>query len=61
MKYKHISQVERYQIHALINAGHNRAEIAKLLDQLKSTISLDLIRNIGSSIYRPEQACELTA
>jgi len=48
MKYKHLSQAERYQIYALMIAGHDRTQIAKLLDRLKNTISRELIRNTGS-------------
>jgi len=39
MNYKHLSQIERYQIHSLMNARHNITQIAQLLGQEKSTIS----------------------
>ena len=29
MKYKHLSQAERYQIYALMKAGHDQTQIAK--------------------------------
>ena len=61
MNYKHLSQAERYQIHALMKAGHDQSEIAKLLDRHKSTISRELSRNTGSRGYRPKQACEMSA
>jgi IS30 family transposase len=61
MNYKHLSQVERYQIYVLMNAGHGQTQIAKLLDRHKSTISRELSRNRGLKGYRPKQACELTA
>ena len=61
MNYKHLSQVERYQIYALMKAGHDQTQIAKLLDRHKSTISRELSRNCGLKGYRPKQACELTA
>ena len=61
MTYKHLSQAERYQIHALMKAGHDQSEIAKLLDRHKSTISQELTRNTGSRGYRPKQACEISA
>ena len=61
MKYKHLSQAERYQIYALMKAGHDRTQIAKLLDRHKSTISRELNRNSGSRGYRPKQACEYSA
>jgi IS30 family transposase len=54
MKYKHLSQAERYQICALMKAGHNQSQIAKLLDRHKSTISRELIRYIGSRGYLPK-------
>ncbi|MSQ65976.1 MAG: IS30 family transposase [Limnohabitans sp.] len=59
MTYKHLSQAERYQIHALLKAGHDQSEIAKQLDRHKSTISRELNRNAGSRGYRPKQACEM--
>ena len=61
MTYKHLSQAERYQIHALIKAGNDQSQIAKLLDRHKSTISRELSRNTGSRGYRPKQACEMSA
>jgi len=61
MKYKHLSQTERYQIYALMKAGHYQTQNAKLLDRHKSTISRELIRNAGSRGYRPKQACEFSA
>ena len=61
MTYKHLSQAERYQIHALMKAGHDQSQIAKLLDRHKSTISRELSRNTGSRGYRPKQACEVSA
>ena len=61
MTYKHLSQAERYQIHALMKAGHDQSQIAKLLDRHKSTISRELSRNTGSRGYRPKQACEMSA
>ena len=61
MNYKHLSQVERYEIYALMKAGHDHTQIAKLLDRYKSTISQELTRNCGLKGYRPKQASELTA
>ena len=61
MTYKHLSQAERYQIHALMKAGHDQSQIAKLLDRHKSTICRELSRNTGSRGYRPKQACEMSA
>jgi len=61
MTYKHLSQAERYQIHALMKAGHDQSQIAKVLDRNKSTISRELSLNTGSRGYRPKQACEISA
>ena len=61
MTYKPLSQAERYQIHALMKAGFDQSQIAKLLDRHKSTISRELSRNTGSRGYRPKQACEMSA
>jgi IS30 family transposase len=61
MKYKHLSQAERYQNHTIMKAGHDQTQIAKLLDRHKSTISRELNRNTGSRGYRPKQACEMSA
>jgi IS30 family transposase len=61
MTYKHLSQAERYQIHALMKAGHDQSQIAKVLERNKSTISRELSRNTGSRGYRPKQACEMSA
>jgi IS30 family transposase len=55
MKYKHLSQAERYQIYALMKAGHDQTQIAKLLDRHKSTISRELIRNTGSRAIDPNK------
>ncbi len=48
MKYKNLSQAERYQIYALMKAGHKHSEIAKVLEQGKSSISCELDRNRGA-------------
>jgi IS30 family transposase len=39
MKYKHLSQAERYQIYALMKAGHDQTQIAKLLFSLQQKLS----------------------
>lgn len=59
MKYKHLSQIERYQIHSLMKAQHTITQIAELLGRHKSTISRELLRNAGFRGYRPKQACEM--
>jgi IS30 family transposase len=59
MNYKHLSQIERYQIHSLMKAQHNITQIARLLGRNKSTISRELRRNAGCRGYKAKQACEL--
>ena len=59
MNYKHLSQIERYQIHSLMKAQHNITQIAQLLGRDKSTISRELRRNAGCRGYKAKQACEL--
>ena len=54
--YTHLAQEERYQIHALMKAGHRQAEIAVLLDRHPSTVGRELARNWGGRGYRPQQA-----
>ncbi|BBU68670.1 helix-turn-helix domain-containing protein [Fluviibacter phosphoraccumulans] len=56
MNYKHLSQNERYQIYALMKAGHNQLEIAQILGRHRSTISREVDRNSGLKGYRPKQA-----
>jgi len=57
--YTQLTQEERYQIHALMKAGHNQTEIAEVLGRHKATISRELKRNRGLRGYRPKQAQEL--
>jgi IS30 family transposase len=59
MNYKHLSQIERYQIYSLIKANQSITQIAAQLGRHKSTISRELSRNEGLRGYRPKQACEL--
>jgi IS30 family transposase len=56
MSYKHLSQTERYQIYALMNAGQTLQTIAQILGRHKSTISREVLRNSGLRGYRPKQA-----
>ena len=57
--YTQLTQEERYQIHALMKAGHGQAEIARVLGRSKSTISRELRRNRGLRGYWPVQAHRL--
>lgn len=56
--YTQLTQEERYQIQALMKAGHNQTKIASVLGRDKSTISRELKRNRGQRGYRPKQAQE---
>lgn len=60
MSYKQLTHEERYQISALLKAGHNQTEIAMILERHKSTISREISRNTGLRGYRPKQAQRLT-
>ena len=55
-QYTQLTEHQRYQISALMKAGHNQSEIAILIDVHKSTISRELRRNRGLRGYRPRQA-----
>ncbi len=54
--YTQLTQEERYQIAALMKAGHTQSETARLIGRHKSTISRELARNTGQRGYRPQQA-----
>jgi len=59
MNYQQLAREQRYQIYALMRAGHNQTRIATLVGCHKSTISRELRRNRGQKGYRPYQADEL--
>lgn len=56
MSYTQLTQEQRYQIYALLKMGHNRTEIATVIEMHKATISRELCRNSGLRGYRPKQA-----
>lgn len=56
MAYTQLTQVQRYQISALLKMEHTQTEIANSLGVHKSTISRELKRNRGQRGYRPKQA-----
>ena len=56
MNYIQVTREERYQISALMKAGHQQSEIAKVLNRSPSTISREMSRNRGRRGYRPKQA-----
>ena len=43
--YAQLTQVQRYQIYALMKAGHKQIHIARLIGVHKSTINRELRRN----------------
>ena len=57
--YTQLTQEERYQIEALLKAGHPQSEIATVLKRHKSTISREFRRNRSLRGYRPKQAQRL--
>jgi IS30 family transposase len=59
MNYTQLTREQRYQIYALMIAGHNQSRIAALVACHKSTISRELRRNRGKIGYHPHQAAEL--
>jgi len=59
MSYTQLAREQRYQIYALMKAGHNQRQIAAVIACHKSTISRELRRNQGWKGYRPKQAAEL--
>lgn len=58
MGYSHLTRVERYQIEALLSAGHRINVIAEHLGRHKSTISRELKRNRSRDGYQAKQAQE---
>jgi IS30 family transposase len=56
--YQQLTSEQRYQISALKRMGHSLTEIATELEVHKSTISRELVRNMGERGYRPKQAGE---
>lgn len=54
--YSQLTQIQRYQIYALLKMGHLQSEIATSLGVHKSTISREIQRNTGKKGYRPKQA-----
>lgn len=58
MNYKQLSYEQRVEIYALLKAGLNQTQIAKIVGVSKSTISREMKRNTGLKGYRPNQANE---
>ncbi|MDZ7659260.1 helix-turn-helix domain-containing protein [Fodinibius sp.] len=64
-KYTQLSEENRYQIKALLDAGHNQSEIARTIGVHRSTICRELNRNVTNSnsedkAYCPKAAQQLT-
>jgi transposase, IS30 family len=59
MSYRQLTREQRYQIYALLKAGHKQTQIALIIACHKSTISRELRRNVGYKGYRPLQAQQL--
>lgn len=57
--YTQLTEHQRYQIYALMKAGHNQSETAAVVGVHKATISRELQRNRGGRGYRPRQAQRL--
>lgn len=60
MNYTQLTREQRYQIYALLKAGHNQSQIAAIVGCHKSTIFRELRRNCGPHGYHPNQAQLLT-
>jgi transposase, IS30 family len=60
MNYTQLAREQRYQIYALMKAGHNQTQIAAVIACHKSTISRELRRNRGQKGYYPNQAHQQT-
>ncbi len=56
MKYKQLTQEQRYQIYAMNKAGFKQTQIAAEIFVHRSTVSRELRRNQGERGYRPKQA-----
>ena len=54
--YKQLTLEQRYQIYALLKAGHNVVETAANIGVNKSTVSRELKRNVSRRGYRPQFA-----
>jgi IS30 family transposase len=56
MTYKHLTQEERYQIHAFMRQNISLARIAAEQQRVRSTISRELKHNTAASGYKPAAA-----
>jgi IS30 family transposase len=58
-RYTQLTEHQRYQIYALMKAGHNQSETAAIIGVDKATVSREIRRNRGLRGYRPKQAQRL--
>lgn len=56
MTHRRLTEMERYQIHALLKQGLSHRAIGRALARHPSTISREIARNQGLRGYRPGQA-----
>ena len=59
MNYTQMTEIERYQIKAYLEASYTQKAITYELNRTPSTISRELKRNKGLREYRPQQAQRL--
>lgn len=52
-KYSHLSREERYEIKRMYDLGMSISKIARYLMRSKSTISMELKRNMVKGLYMP--------
>jgi len=57
--YTQLTYEQRYQIYALMKAGHTQKTIASIVETSPSTICREIKRNKGLRGYRPKQAQRL--
>ena len=55
-KYRQLTEEDRIEIYALLQAGKRQNQIAAVLGVHRSTVSRELSRNTGLRGYRPRQA-----
>jgi IS30 family transposase len=52
MSYTHLTEIERYQIKAILTAGFTQKDMAKELGRSPSTINREMSRISGLRVYR---------
>jgi IS30 family transposase len=59
MKYKQLTEIERYQIKTMLALNLSKSDIARKLKRHPSIIGREIARNSGLRGYRPQQAQRL--